>query len=151
MEKVKDIRLGIGLKACIPSVRKIYVFCALIPFILFWAGVLSPLWTDNFVVYALALAPYYLYVYYVSNDWIDKKLFMTDEGLQASRIWKNCVILCSVFSILAMFLLTSMWGTVLGYPCLMLVLNAPMAAVSIFYANAANGFRYARPLPYFIA
>lgn len=146
-----NIGSGLDLKVGLPTLRKIYVLCAVIPFILFWTGITSPLWTDNFIVYAFALAPYYLYTFYISNDWIDGKLYMTNEGLNASKIWRNSVIVCSVFSISSMFLLPDFWGTFLGYPCLMLVFNAPMAAIGIFYSCAVDGFRYARPSPYFIA
>ena len=153
------IELNIGSKECyindkrmLPSKRKISVLCAIIPFILFWAGILSPVWTDNFIVYVFALAPYYFYSFYVSNDWIDgKNLYMTSEGLYASKIWRNCICVCSTCSISSIFLLTSVWGTLFAYPCLMLVLNAPMAAISIFYSCGADKFRYARPSPYFIA
>lgn len=151
MKKVKDVKLGTGLNAGLPSIRKIYVLCAVIPFILFWTGITSPLWTDNFIVYVFALVPYYAYAFYLSNDWIDDKLYMTNEGLKASRVWRNGVITCSVFSISSMFLLPDFWGTFFAYPCLMLVINAPMAAIGIFYSCGVDGFRYARPSPYFIA
>ena len=152
MKTSKDIEfeLNQGKVVKMPSTRKIYILCTVIPFILFWTGITSPLWTDNFIVYVFALAPYYLYTFYVSNDWIDDKLYMTNEGLRASRIWRNSVIVCSVFSISAMFLLPDFWGTFFAYPCLMLVFNAPMAAIGILYSCAVDGFRYARPSPYFI-
>ena len=72
----------------LPSKRTVLIHCAVIPFILFWTGISSPIWTDNFIVYALALAPYYFHSFYVSNDWIDgKKLFDTKNGEYASKIW----------------------------------------------------------------
>ena len=149
MKTVKDIKLRVIGKTSLN--RKIFALCAVIPFVLFWVGILSPLWTDNFVVYVFALLPYYLYTFYVSNDWIDGKLYMTKEGLFASRIWRNSVIVCSTGSISSIFLITSLWGTFFAYPCLMLVVNAPMAVIGIFYSCAADNFRYARPLKNFIA
>ncbi|SHL42060.1 hypothetical protein SAMN05720487_11393 [Fibrobacter sp. UWT2] len=154
MKKVKDaeINLSDGKAAQMPSTRKIYVLCTVIPFLLFWGGILSPLWTDNFILYVFALAPYYFYTFYLSNDWIEgKSLFMTSEGLYASKVWCISVVVCSVCSIASIFLLFELWNTFFFKPCLMLVLNAPMAIVWILYSNVADRFRYARPSPYFIA
>lgn len=140
MSKDIEFELNQGKDVKMPSMRKIYVLCSVIPFVLFWAGITSPLWTDNFVAYVFALAPYYLYTFYISNDWIDGKLYMTNEGLKASKIWRNSVIAYSVFSISSMFLLPDFWGTILGYPCLMLVFNAPMAAIGIFILALLTDF-----------
>ena len=154
MKKVKDaeINLSDGKAAQISSMRKIYILCTVIPFLLFWGGITSPLWTDNFIVYAFALAPYYFYTFYLSHDWIDgKSLYMTNVGLVTSKVWCISVVVCSVCSLASMFLLFVLWNTFFFKPCLMLVLNAPMAFVWILYSNAADKFRYARPSPYFIA
>lgn len=154
MRTVNDVEINLsnGKAAQMPSTRKIYVLCTVIPFLLFWGGILSPLWTANFIVYVFALAPYYFYTFYLSNDWIDgKSLFMTSEGLYASKVWCISVVVCSVCSIASIFLLFELWNTFFFKPCLMLVLNAPMAFVWILYSNVADRFRYARPSPYFIA
>jgi hypothetical protein len=147
-----EINLSNGKTAKMPSMRKICVLCTIIPFILFWGGILSPLWTDNFIVYVFALAPYYFYTFYLSHDWIDgKSLYMTNAGLTASKVWCVSVVICSVCSLASMFLFFPLWDTFFFKPCLMLVLNAPMAFVWILYSNVADKFRYARPSPYFIA
>lgn len=81
----------------LPLKRKVLIHCAIIPFILFWTGILSPIWTNFlspvwtdyfFLIYVFALVPYYFHSFYISNDWIDgKKLFDTKNGEYASKIW----------------------------------------------------------------
>ena len=71
MKTVNDMNVDVVGKAV--SKRKIFTLCAVIPFVLFLTGILAPVWTDNFIVYVFALLPYYLYTFYVSNDWIDGK------------------------------------------------------------------------------
>lgn len=102
MKTSKDIEfeLSLGKVVKMPSMRKIYVLCAVIPFVLFWAGVTSPLWTDNFIVYFFALAPYYLYIILLNNDWIDGRiLFDTQIGILISRIWAFNIFLMALSSL----------------------------------------------------
>jgi hypothetical protein len=154
MKTLNDVEINLfnGKAARMPSTRKIYVLCTVIPFLLFWGGILSPLWTDNFIVYVFALAPYYLYIILLSNDWIEsKKLFRTVEGLFASKIWRNSIYACSICSFLSLFLVMPLWETFLVGPCLMLCINAPMAFVGLFYSFIKDRYRYAPPCPDFIA
>lgn len=100
MSKDIEFELNQGKVVKMPSMRKIYVLCTVIPFVLFWAGITSPLWTDNFIVYIFALAPYYLYIILLNNDWIDGRiLFDTQIGILISRIWAFNIFLMALSSL----------------------------------------------------
>lgn len=43
--------------------RKGVILGLVVPFILFWTGILSPLYTDNFLVWVFSLVPFYVYVF----------------------------------------------------------------------------------------
>lgn len=144
MKKVKDIKLGTGLNAGLPSIRKIYVLCAVIPFILFWIGILSPLWTDNFIVYVFALAPYYLYIILLNNEWLDGRFLCdTKIGKYASRIWAFNIGLSALSSLFLSFLWTRSDLFLYGVS-LMALVNVVPAFVSSLAALFLHKTRYER-------
>lgn len=145
------IELNIGSKECninkkiLPSKRKILIHCAVIPFILFWAGILSPVWTNNFIVYVFALAPYYFHSFYVSNDWIDgKNLYDTKIGEYASKIW-IMNIAAAAFSSLSLGIL--FWDKpefFLFGPSLIALINAGPHFAWAFWAAFLHRTRYSK-------
>lgn len=146
MKTSKDIEfeLNQGKDVKIPSMRKIYVLCSVIPFVLFWAGVTSPLWTDNFIVYIFALAPYYLYIILLNNDWIDGRiLFDTQIGILISKIWAFNIFLMAVSSLFLAQFWTYTESIFFGV-ILMNVVNVVPAFISVIAALYLHKTRYAR-------
>ena len=124
---------------------KVHVICAFIPFVLFWAGVFSPLWTENFVVYVLALAPYYLYTFYLSNDWIDgKKLYDTRAGEYASKIWVLNIAVAALSSLFFAIVFCGFKESVFYGPALITLVNAGFNFAWALWAAFLHKTRYAR-------
>ena len=146
MKTVKDVEINLNQSKVVkmPSMRKIYVLCAVIPFVLFWAGITSPLWTDNFIVYFFALAPYYLYIILLNNDWIDGRiLFDTQIGILISKIWVLNIFLMAVSSLFLAQFWTYTESIFFGV-ILMNVVNVVPAFISVIAALYLHKTRYAR-------
>lgn len=143
MKTVNDMNVDVVGKAV--SKRKIFTLCAVIPFVLFLTGILAPVWTDNFIVYVFALLPYYLYTFYVSNDWIDgKRLYDTRIGENASSVWVVCVAVCAFFSL---FLAVMFWDrpeSFLYGSSWMALVNCGPGFAWAFWAMFLHKTRYAR-------
>lgn len=139
-----NIGSGLDLKVGLPSLRKIYVLCAVIPFILFWTGITSPLWTDNFIVYVFALAPYYLYIILLNNEWLEGRFLCdTKIGKYASRIWAFNIGLSALSSLFLSFLWTRSDLFLYGVS-LMALVNVVPAFVSSLAALFLHKTRYER-------
>ncbi|MBO7060115.1 MAG: hypothetical protein J6W54_03330 [Fibrobacter sp.] len=143
MKTVNDMNVDVAGKAVLK--RKIFMLCAVIPFVLFLAGVLAPVWTDNFIVYVFALLPYYLYTFYVSNDWIDgKRLYDTKIGECASSVWVVGIAVCAFFSL---FLAVMFWDrpeSFLYGSSWMALLNCGPGFAWAFWAMFLHKTRYSR-------
>ena len=123
MSKDIEFELNQGKDVKMPSMRKIYVLCSVIPFVLFWAGITSPLWTDNFIVYIFALAPFYTFfailsIYEKQADCGYEKKMIVASGTSA--------FISSVTSLLGVISFFDVWkipNDFLFAPRLMLAVN----------------------------
>lgn len=115
MSKDIEFELNQGKDVKMPSMRKIYV--------LFWAGITSPLWTDNFIVYIFALAPFYTFfailsIYENQADCDYEKKMIVASGTSA--------FISSVTSLLGVISFFDVWkipNDFLFAPRLMLAVN----------------------------
>ena len=79
----------------------------IIPFILFWGGMLSTIFLDNYWLYSLSLIPFYFYVFF--------GLVFSNEKM--SGIWGSNALLSFFTSILLtvlLFLVPQNWETILN-------------------------------------
>lgn len=143
--------MNIIKKSKMPSKRKINFVCAVLPLILFVFGVLSPVWTDSFVVYVFSLLPFYVYTYIVESVFVDGgSLFGTKRGLYASRMWVAGIVVTTVVSVIGAFFLGDT-GAIYYGPCMILAINIPVSVVYAIACIFADSVRYARPLQNFVA
>lgn len=134
-----------------PSKCEINFVCAVLPLVLFVFGVLSPVWTDSFVVYVFSLLPFYVYTYIVESVFVDGgPLFGTKRGLYASRMWVAGIVVTTVVSVIGAFFLGDT-GAIYYGPCMILAINIPVSIVYAIVCIFADSVRYARPLQNFVA
>lgn len=116
------------------SKRNIVILCVLIPFFLFMAGVSSPFWTDNYIVYALCLLPFYTYMVVISTfvnpewclDYVSEKKFYAAQ---------SCFVGMSIptaISILGGFFGFTDYDALYHGTCVILAFNIPASIVFTF-------------------
>ena len=138
-------------KKILPSKRKINVICVVIPLVLFLCGVLSPIWTDNFLVYVFSLFPFYAYTYIIESIFIDKStLFRTERGLYASKMWVVGIVSPAILSVIGSFFTGNPDAIYYG-PCMILAFNIPVSIVYAIVCALIDSVRYAKPLRNFVA
>lgn len=134
-----------------PSKCKINFVCAVLPLVLFVFGVLSPVWTDSFVVYVFSLLPFYAYTYIVESVFVDGgALFGTERGLYASKMWVAGIVVSTAVSVIGAFFLGNKEAVYYG-PCMILAFNIPVSVVYAIVCIFSDSVRYARPLRNFVA
>lgn len=99
--------------------RKGVVLGLVVPFILFWTGILSPLYTDNFLVWVFSLVPFYGYVF----GYLSEKTSYAPLASAYNFIFSLCVCVFCWFSF-----------DVANAVLVMSIVNIPVSFCSVLFA-----------------
>lgn len=112
------------------------VFCLGVPFILFWAGVISASFSTSMLVHLAAMVPLYLFVFVCVNL---SKFEDVRNGLMASLLLALGSLIFVIIAFLAGLLPDSDWFVTFGNVA---IINAPVLFVFAFCGTICETFDF---------